>query len=105
MSLKVRGEVVVEEDNWPSRIAPTFEWGETVKGQPECNISAIREIPMGVFLAICGNFFLAEVPIERAIEDIRNILGSPCLAVFVSVVHLLRGGLIEEKHNKARDNR
>lgn len=59
---------------------------------------------MRVFLAICGNFFFAELPIERTVEDIGNIFGSTRLAVLVSIGHLLCGRLIEEECNQTRDN-
>ena len=104
MSAKVGGKVVIEQDHQPRLIALAFEWGKPVEGQPEHDISVIREIPMGMFLAVCGNFFLAELPIEGAVEDIGDIPGSPCLTVRVSVGHLLHGGLIEEERNETRDN-
>ena len=32
VSLKVGGEVITEQDDWPCWIAPAFEWGETIEG-------------------------------------------------------------------------
>ena len=59
---------------------------------------------MGIFLAVCSNFLLAEFLIEGTVKDIGNVLGLPHLAVRVSVGHLLHGGLIKEERNETGDN-
>ena len=62
----------------------------------------IREVPMEVRLAVCGNLLFAELPIKCAVEDIGNFLVVPRLAIPVPVFHLLRGRFIEKKCDKVR---
>lgn len=60
---------------------------------------------MGELLSICGNLLLTELLVQRTIKNVGDTLGIPRRAVFVSVLHLHHGGLIEEECKKLRNNR
>ena len=104
VSPEVWGEIIVEQDNWPHQITSAFERGKSIEREPQCDISAIREVPMRECLAIHGDFSFAKLPIEHTIENIGNLLGVPRLAILVPVADFFCCGLVEEQCNKAGYN-
>jgi len=95
MGANLRGQVIVDEDDWPDRVLATAEVCHAVKRDAESNITRVREVFMTLCLATDHNLFLEESSINGAIEDIPdNIVIMAGVGMGVSVLQLLRKGLV-----------